>query len=75
MNNTAHFTRSAPLSVSTVSRCSQCRIHRYVGAPFNYTYCVTPSGPNYGKLQRQRANGKWISTRRFTQRQVNKDKI
>ena len=33
------------------------------------------SGPNYGKVQRQRANGKWITTRKFTQRQLEKGKV
>ena len=32
-------------------------------------------GPNYGKIQRLRSNGKWVTTRRFTQRQLEKEKI
>ena len=32
-------------------------------------------GPNYGKIQRLRSNGKWVTTRRFSQRQIEKEKI
>ena len=32
-------------------------------------------GPNYGKIQRLRSNGKWVTTKRFSQRQIEKEKI
>lgn len=33
------------------------------------------NGPNYGKIQRHRSNGKWVTTKRFSQRQIEKEKI
>lgn len=33
------------------------------------------SGPSYGRLQRQRGNGKWVTSRRFTQKQIDKGKV
>ena len=33
------------------------------------------SGPNYGKVQREKANGKWVNTKKFTQKHVEKGKV
>ena len=33
------------------------------------------SGPSYGKVQRQKPTGRWVTTRRFTQRQLEKGKL
>ncbi len=32
-------------------------------------------GPQYGRLERLRGNGRWITTRRFTARQLEREKI
>ena len=33
------------------------------------------SGPNYGKVQREKGNGKWVTTKKFTQKQIEKGKV
>ena len=44
------------------------------GQDFDIKLEIT-DGPNYGKIQRLRSNGKWVTTKRFSQRQLEKEKI
>ena len=44
------------------------------GQDFDIKLEIT-DGPNYGKIQRLRSNGKWVTTKRFSQRQIEKEKI
>jgi hypothetical protein len=41
----------------------------------NYFRFDVTDGPRYGRLERLRGNGRWVSTKRFYSRQLDKEKV